>query len=110
MRSMGATPGVMWRSDALRSTTVTRMSAKSYCMPMSSSACPPGSCSDAGRSALEADAADERVGRGLELAVLAHREAVVLDHQRQPAVGDHEPPLVHPARDLEALHQRGARD
>src|SRR3954463_6987851 len=59
-RIVGGAPEVMWRSDALCSTTLSRMSAKSKFMPPPTSAVGPTFCSRAKALARAGDAGDLR--------------------------------------------------
>src|SRR4051794_13649657 len=59
-RIVGGAPDVMWRSDALCSTTLSRMSAKSKFMPSPTSAVGPTFCSRAKALARAGDAGDLR--------------------------------------------------
>src|ERR1700709_666180 len=57
-RTVGGAPEVMWRSEALCSTTLSRMSAKSKFMPPHSSASRPRCLSGVGALARAGDAGD----------------------------------------------------
>src|ERR1700754_5303897 len=57
-RIVGGAPDVMWRSEALCSTTLSRMSAKSKFMPPHSSASPPRCLSGVGALPGAGDASD----------------------------------------------------
>src|SRR5690348_10401338 len=96
-RMVGGAPEVRWRSDALFSTTLSRMSAKSKFMPPHSSASPPRCLS--GVRALRKPtgarlAGGERAGASAGRPPLARaRDAGDLGDRRQAAADLFEPVL-----------------
>src|SRR3954471_8470760 len=79
-RIVGGAPAVMWRSEALCSTTLSRMSAKSKFMPPRSSAGVPPACSRLARAGGAGDLGDRgQAAADLLEAVLAQAHHALVD-------------------------------